>query len=162
MATTEQNHSPLIPPFDQATAWMPLEGLIEQWGIFGAEATTSSALQATSLSFAALARETEALDHRTNAHLSVQEVDGTNFEHCLHELVQAQTQWTNAIHTLELLLIDEQNTDTFRDALSLLVAETMEQRLRVSTLIQEVEQEQLGIYRRTLPSQHQLGDHDCS
>ena len=44
-----------------SSAWMPLDGLIQEWGAFGAEhAITGPALHAVGMAFCALARETTA------------------------------------------------------------------------------------------------------
>ena len=129
------------------SAWMPLDGLIEQWGCFGSEATTLPALYATSQAFAALAQEMEALEQRVEIHRSRQGMDATNLESCLDALMQAWQHWTETIHSLERLVLGEQKTNADRHAMVSFLTEAMEQRLRVSRLIQEVAQEQLTIAR---------------
>jgi hypothetical protein len=126
-----------------STAWMPLEGLAEQWGQFGAEATSAPALHATGMVFSALARETEAQERHMEAWHTSREPGVTDLEHTLEELTQARQHWTDALRFLEMFILDEQCADAFRDAMHSLVTEAMGQRLRVSTLIREVEQEQL-------------------
>ena len=50
-----------------STAWMPLDGLIQQWGRFGAEAISTAALHAASATLSALAREMQAREHHRAA-----------------------------------------------------------------------------------------------
>jgi hypothetical protein len=50
-------------------AWMPLDGLIQEWGAFGEEqASTALALHAVGMAFCALARETTARHTRSQGH----------------------------------------------------------------------------------------------
>src|SRR5713226_7981562 len=83
-----------------STAWMPLDGLANQWGQFGAEATTARALQATSRVFAALAQETSARETYLIAWRTSQDVDITDLGHTLDELSQARQHWTDALISL--------------------------------------------------------------
>ena len=142
---SHQYPSPSSPTL--STAWMPLDGLIQQWADFGAEATSAPALQATSAVFAALARETEALEHHTAAWYNSLAVDITNLQHALDELSQARGHWTEAMLSLELLVLDALGTKAAKDATHLLIAEAMGQRVRLSLLLHEVEREHLLAYR---------------
>ena len=146
------------PRTDLATMWISLDGLIERWGRFGTEATETPALYATSEAFAALACETGALARRLQTWYTSREVDVTDLEHCLDELAQERRHWAEAGRSLEMILLDERRTETAQEAIAMLILETMEHRLRVSTLITEVEQEQLGAYRQAVSSSHKRGD----
>lgn len=132
-----------------STAWMPLDSLAEQWGQFGAGAITVSDLHATSMIFAALARETEARTHHLGAWYASAAVGVIDLEHTLDQLGQARAHWIEAITFLELSLTDG-DSETAQDARRLLVSDAMEQRLRICMLLQEVAQEQLSVYRRDL------------
>ncbi|MBV9688208.1 MAG: hypothetical protein JO202_00700 [Ktedonobacteraceae bacterium] len=72
-------------PITLSTAWMPLDGLAQQWGQFGSEATSVPALSVTGNVFAALAKETEA---RSWHALATEEPD--NLRHALDTLVLAR------------------------------------------------------------------------
>jgi hypothetical protein len=142
MATTD--HSDTFSHLD--TAWMPLDGLIQQWGQFGAEADNASALHATSLIFSAFAREMTAHEHYIAAYSTSQKVDMTDLESALEELHQARVQWTDAIIAFGASILDETSQCTKRSEGRVMVAQLMEQRLRVSALIQEIEREQFTAY----------------
>lgn len=73
MATLAANPSTAI----LSTAWMPLDGLIQEWGAFGAEQTISApALHAVGMAFCALARETTARTYYTVAWPATSKVGG--------------------------------------------------------------------------------------
>jgi hypothetical protein len=132
-----------------STAWMPLDGLIQEWGAFGAEhACTTPALHAVGMVFCALARETTARSYYTAACNTSQEVDLTDLEHALEELLSARQYWTDALLSLELLLLDPREELAFGESLHPLLVEVMEQRTRVALLIHQTQQEQLTAYRR--------------
>ena len=131
-----------------ATYWIPLDGLVQQWGRFGAEATGVPALHATGAVFSALARETEARGYHMAALRASHVVDLTDLETALDELNQARERWADAITALELLVSDKHADEAIRKEAHVLVAQAMEQRLRVSSLIQEVEREQFTVYQK--------------
>ncbi len=142
-----------------STAWMPLDGLIQQWGAFGSEqAITAPALHAVGMAFCALARETTARTYYTAAWHTSQDGDLTELEHALEELLQARQYWTDAMLSLELLLLDPREESAFRDSLRPLVVEVMEQRARIALLIHQTQQEQLAAYRRAELEQQGGGD----
>ncbi len=143
MSLLYEHHSDL-----PATAWIPLEGLTEQWGRFAAEAANLPALHATGAIFSALARETEAREYHTTAWHSTHSVDLTDLESALEELNKAREHWTDAMIALELLLNDKHVDEAVRDEARITVAQVMEQRLRVTSLIQEVEREQFAAYHK--------------
>jgi hypothetical protein len=131
-----------------STAWMPLDGLIQQWGAFGAEqAITAPALHAAGMAFCALARETTARSYYTSAWHSSEDGDLTELEHALEELLHARQYWTDAMLSLELLLLDVREEPAFGESLRTLLVEVMEQRARVAMLIHQTQQEQLAVYR---------------
>lgn len=144
--------SPLL-----STAWMPLDGLTDQWGQFGTEATTTHALQATSAVFAALARETEALEHHLAAWSASRDRDVTDLERALDQLSQARQHWTEAILSLELLIQDARGTQTAQDAMHYLLMEAMQQRVRLCLLLHKVEREHLLAYQGLLAASHREG-----
>ncbi len=137
----EDNHDFLLD-----TAWMPLDGIAEQWGRFGAERTSVPALHATGAVFSALARETEAREYRMTASRSSHDIDLTDLESALEELGRAREYWTDAITVLGLLVGDRHADESVRGETRALVAQVMEQRLRISSLILEVEREQFKAY----------------
>jgi hypothetical protein len=113
------------------TAWMPLDGLIQQWGAFGADqAITAPALHAVGMAFCALARETTAFTSYTAAWHTTEDGDLTELEHTLEELLSVRQYWTDAMISLELLLYDSNEEPTFQDSLRTLLVEVMEQRAR--------------------------------
>jgi hypothetical protein len=131
-----------------STAWMPLDGLIQEWGAFGAEhASTSPALHAVGMAFCALARETTARIYYTTAWHASEDGDLTDLEHALEELLHARQYWTDAMLSLELLLLDPHEEPAFGESLHPLLVEVMEQRTRVALLIHQTQQEQLTAYR---------------
>jgi len=133
---------------------MPLDGLAHQWGHFGAEATTARALQATSRVFAALAQEASARKTYLTAWHTSQDVDVTDLGHVLDELVQARQSWTDALLSLEFVIMEVRGTQISPEAIRLLMIEAMEQRMRLSMLLQEVEREHLLVYRG-VPASHE-------
>ncbi len=137
----EDNHDFLLD-----TSWMPLDGIAEQWGRFGTEGTSVPALHATGAVFSALARETEAREYRMTALHSSHDVDLTDLESALEELDRAREHWTDAITVLGLLVGDRQAGESARGEARTLVAQVMEQRLRISSLILAVEKEQFKVY----------------
>jgi len=103
-----------------STAWMPLDGLIQEWGTFGAEhASTAPALHAVGMAFCALARETTARTYYTAAWHASQDDDLTDLEHALEELLHARQYWTDAMLSLELLLLDSNEEPTSQGSLHL-------------------------------------------
>jgi hypothetical protein len=144
---------------DFSTAWMPLEGLIQEWGAFGAEQTISApALHAVGMAFRALARETTARTYYTIAWHTYQDGDLTELEHALEELLHARQYWTDAMLSLELLLLDPHEEQTSQDSLRSLLVEVMEQRTRVALLIHQTQQEQLAAYSGTKRDQPRGGE----
>jgi hypothetical protein len=73
--------------------------------------------------------------------------DLTDLETALDELNQARERWTDAIAALELLVSDKHVDEAVLNEARDLVAQAMEQRLRVSSLVREVEQEQFKAFR---------------
>jgi hypothetical protein len=131
-----------------STAWMPLDGLIQEWGAFGADqASTAPALHTVGMVFCALARETTARTYYTAAWHTSQDGDLTDLEHNLEELLSARQYWTDAMLSLELLLLDSNEEQAFGESLHSLLVEVLEQRVRVALLIHQTQQEQLAAYR---------------
>ena len=96
--------------------------------------------------FCALARETTARSYYTAAWHTAEDGDLTDLEHALEELLHARQYWTDAIHSLELLLLDPREEPAFGESLRPLLVEVMEQRARVALLIHQTQQEQLTAY----------------
>ena len=142
-----------------STAWIPLDGLIQQWGAFGAEqASTAPALHAVGMVFCALARETTARTYYTAARHTSEDGDLTELEHTLEELLSARQYWTDAMLSLELLLFDPHEEQEFGESLRPLLVEVMEQRGRVALLIYQTQQEQFTAYRRASLDQQKGGE----
>jgi hypothetical protein len=131
---------------------MPLDSIAHQWGQFGAEVITASAFQVTSTVFAALARETIARQRHLEAWRASRKGQAIDLEHTLDELIQARQHWTEAIACLAILARDVQSPETSPETMRLLVTEAMEQRLRLSMLLQEIAREQLLAYRSLSPA----------
>jgi hypothetical protein len=125
-----------------STNWIPLDGLIQQWGRCGTGANNASALHAIGLIFSALAREITDREHYMAAWHSSQKVDMTDLESAIEELCQAREHWADAMAAL-----GTRSRDTALNEARRMVAQLMEQRIRVSALIQEIEQEQLAVYK---------------
>jgi hypothetical protein len=142
-----------------STAWKPLDGLIQQWGAFGADQSiTAPALHAVGMVFCALARETTALTYYTAAWHTSEDGDLTELEHTLEELLSARQYWTDAMLSLELLLLDPHEEQEFGESLRPLLVEVMEQRGRVALLIYQTQQEQLTAYRSSSLDQQKGGE----
>jgi len=142
-----------------STSWMPLDGLIQQWGAFGAElAVSAPALHAVGMAFCALARETTARTYYTAAWLESQDGDLTDLEHALEELLQARQYWTDAMLSLELLLLESNEESSSQESLRTLVVEVMEQRMQQALLIHQTQQEQLHGYCDTRHNQQEGGE----
>ena len=142
-----------------STAWMPLDGLIQEWSTFGAEhAITAPALHAVGMAFCALARETTARSYYTAAWHTSEEGVLTELEHALDELLHARQYWTDAMLSLELLLLDTDEKPTFQGSLRPLLVEVMEQRTRVALLIHQTQQEQLTAYHSAGYDQQRGGE----
>ena len=69
-------------------------------------------------------------------------------EHALEELLSARQYWTDAMFSLELLLLDTHEEQAFGESQHPLLVEVLEQRVRVALLIHQNQQEQLAAYRR--------------
>jgi hypothetical protein len=139
--------SPYASTVALSTAWMPLDGLIQEWGAFGEDASTAPALHAVGMVFCALARETTARTYYTTAWHTAEDGDLTDLEHTLEELLSARQYWTDAMLSLELLLLDPHEELAFGESLRTLLVEVMEQRVRVALLVHQTQQEQLTAYR---------------
>ena len=126
---------------------MPLDGLAGQWGQFGTEAATAHAFQATSRVFAALAQETDAREIYLIAWRRSQAVDLTDLGHTLDTLLQAWQHWTDAMLSLEFVALEAGGNKTAQEAMRLLITQVMEQRVRLSMLLQEIAREHLLAYR---------------
>jgi hypothetical protein len=140
--------SPYASTVALSTAWMPLDGLIQQWGTFGEDVSTAPALHAVGMVFCALARETTARSYYTAAWHTAEDGDLTDLEHALEELLHARQYWTDAMLSLELLLLDPHEEQAFGESLRPLLVEVLEQRGRVALLVHQTQQEQLSAYRR--------------
>jgi hypothetical protein len=142
-----------------STAWMPLDGLIQQWGAFGAElASTAPALHAVGMAFCALARETTACTYYTATWHTAEDGDLTDLENALEELLSARQYWTDAMLSLELLLLDAREEPAFGESLRPLLVEVLEQRCRVALLIHQTQQEQLAAYHCSRRDQQKAGE----
>ncbi len=139
--------SPYASTVALSTAWMPLDGLIQEWGAFGEDASTAPALHAVGMVFCALARETTARSYYTAAWHTAEDGGLTDLEHTLEELLSARQYWTDAMLSLELLLLDPHEELAFGESLRTLLVEVMEQRVRVALLVHQTQQEQLTAYR---------------
>jgi hypothetical protein len=139
-----ESSSPLHP----STSWIPLEGLAEQWAAFGRESVTAPDFQATSHVFCALAAETNAYHLYLEAQQSALGFyDLTSFEQALDELLQARQEWSEAMHALQLRLCEVALGETQRAAIRAQIIQVMQQRLRLSVLLVEVEEEALSLWR---------------
>src|SRR5712691_3354721 len=78
--------------------------------------------------------------------------DVTDLGHVLDELAQARQSWTDAMLSLEFMEV--RGTQTSPEAARLLMTEAMEQRMRLSMLLHEVEREHLLAYRG-VPASHE-------
>jgi hypothetical protein len=139
--------SPYASTIALSTAWMPLDSLIQQWGAFGEDVITAPALHTVGMVFCALARETTARTYYTAAWHTEEDGDLTDLEHALEELLHARQYWTDAMLSLELLLLDPREEPAFGESLRPLLVEVMEQRARVALLIHQTQQEQLKAYQ---------------
>jgi hypothetical protein len=138
---------------------MPLDGLIQQWGTFGAEqASTAPALHTVGMVFCALAREITARTYYTAAWHTEEDGDLTYLEHALEELLHARQYWTDAMLSFELLLLDPREEPEFGESLRPLLVEVMEQRARVALLIHQTQQEQLTAYHSAGYDQQRGGE----
>jgi hypothetical protein len=150
--------SPYASTVALSTAWMPLDGLIQQWGTFGEDVITAPALQTVGMVFCALSRETTARAYYTAAWRTEEDGDLTNLGHALEELLHARQYWTDAMLSLELLLLDPREELAFGESVHPLLVELMEQRARVALLIHQTQQEQLTAYRGVGLDQQRGGD----
>lgn len=125
------------------TAWIPLEGLAEQWGHFSAQAASYPCFQATSTIFSALTHESEAFDCHIEAWHPFRHGDQALLQSTLDHLRQA---WTEAFDALEQVLHHTFDISTFQQPL----LQVAEQRVRLATLIVEVEREHLHAVRSNL------------
>ena len=103
----EEEHPPASVPC-LSTYWMPLEGVIQQWAAYGAEADRVPLLTATAHAFFALAHETKALRHFTFAreqHTGSRFPDhaGYWYGQTEHALFEATHHWSRAASALDSL-----------------------------------------------------------
>ncbi|MGZ3627653.1 MAG: hypothetical protein ACXVDN_08280 [Ktedonobacteraceae bacterium] len=106
-------------------------------------------MHAVGMAFCALARETTARSYFTAAWHTSEDADLTDLEHAVEELLSARQYWTDAMLSLELLLLDPLEEQTSDDSLRCLLVEVMVQRARVALLVHQTQQEQLTAYRDT-------------
>lgn len=108
--------------------------------------------------FCALARETTARTYYTTAWHIAEDGDLTELEHALEELLHARQYWTDAMLSLDLLVLDPHEEQTSQDRLRPLLVEVMEQRTRVALLIHQTQQEQLAAYHGEQFDQQRKGE----
>jgi hypothetical protein len=135
-------------PTYPSTGWIPLEGLTEQWAAFGGKSIAAPDFQATSHVFSALAAETNAYHLYLEARQpALGFYDLTSLEQALDELLQARQGWSEAMHALQLRLCEVALGETQQAALRAQIIQVMQQRLRLSVLLVEVEEEALSLWR---------------
>jgi hypothetical protein len=131
-------------PAALSTAWIPLESLCEQWADIGREASETGLLQITGLAFQALASE-----HR--AHLSFEKArfytapaaQMNTLDQAAEALLQARQSWSDAILALELQIGKLHMAARHHEQATSLLAQVWQERVRVTTLLLEVEQTQV-------------------
>jgi hypothetical protein len=127
-------------------AWMPLEGVAQQWASFAGAFLTYPAFTATAAVFSALALEAEALQQYD--HASVRHVTGevrlwraAADEQALHALQDASSQWLCALSWLERLANDTHHplADKEHSTLRSFFAEATTHLQRLGVLTQQVQ-----------------------
>jgi hypothetical protein len=142
----QQQHLYASLPFSplMSTAWVPLEGLCTQWGTRGQEAHETSILQVVGLAFTALSYERRAHIFYQQAHLRETGIAPTPMlDQVLSALLQARECWSDALLVLEQHTSLELDPTQRRQVARLLLAEVRTERLRLTTLLAEVEREQV-------------------
>lgn len=149
-------------PLSLSTAWMPLEGVAQQWASFAGTFLTSAAFTATSAVFTALALETEALQHADHAgfrHFNGDDRLGRAAdEQAIHALQDASAQWLCALSWLERLVDDQRHPldDEHYAVLRSFFEEATTQLQRLGVLTQQVQAACVLSYQRCgMLSQHE-------
>lgn len=136
-------HSPALLSF--STAWMPLEGVAQQWASFAATFLTYPAFTATAAVFSALALEAEALqqsDHAGFRHFNGDvRLGRAADEQAIHALQDASSQWLCALSWLQRLADDRWHplADEDRATLRSFFAEATTHLHRLGVLTQQVQ-----------------------
>lgn len=158
--TTTSIHHPSSSPC--STAWIPLEGLTEQWATLAAHATTTRATAAVGAAFCALSQERHALRHMAQAaqaevtplhdpHAGDWFDDAACERECALERIQEAAQfWHQAARDLawHLRKITAAHADDERRLCSALLDEAQMQRVRMARLVVEVLDEHTACYRQ--------------
>lgn len=128
-----------------STAWMPLEGIAQQWASFAGTFLTYPAFTATAAIFSALALEAEALQQFDHAGFCHFNGDGrlgrAADERAIHALQDASSQWLCALFWLQRLADDRQHpfADEDQTTLPSFFAEATTHLHRLGVLTQQVQ-----------------------
>ena len=132
-------------------SWMPLEGIVEQWGVFGGTYVTYPAFMATSQVFAAFSFEANALSQyneacrarRNGAEITARAA----FEQVVEDLQNATSRWMSVLYWLERL-VGSIHTPFERGHIRTLFAQATEQIARLGVLSQQVHQACVQFYQQ--------------
>jgi hypothetical protein len=130
------------------TAWIPLEGRCEQWATLARDAHVTDLLQVTGLAFQALFYESRAHACYEQAQLPASIATSMNLlDQAEEALSQARQCWSDVISALEYQRINLRISFPNRELASTLLQEVWNERVRMTTLLLEVEQAQAQCQR---------------
>ncbi len=143
----EQENEP-----SHSMAWMPLEGIVEQWATFGGTYLTYHAFMATSSVFSAFSCEASALRHYDEvckARFNGAEITArAAFEQVVEDLQQASSRWISTAYWLERLAGSGQHTASALASLRTFFSQATEQLERLGLLTQQVHQAYALFYQQ--------------
>lgn len=160
-STIEQ---PLFPSYPSpssslpSTLWLPPDAFTQPWADFGAEALAPAALIATGQAFLALSWEASALRHYAWA--QQEQCYGTlrlaprYLKDTFRALSEALGHWRRAALWLERLRQNEgPHSSSYLHAIQTLFGEAIKQQQRLSTLLEQVRQEQNACQEHPFPAE---------
>jgi len=136
----------------ESMAWMPLEGIVEQWATFGGTYLTYTALMTTSTVFSAFSFEVSALQHYNEACKA--QVNGAEitaraaFEQLIEDIQQTSSRWISALYWLERFASGSQHTVATLTLIRTLFSQATEQLERLGLLTQQVHQVSVLFYQQ--------------
>ena len=132
-------------------AWIPLEGIIEQWANFGKAYCTYPALMVTSTDFAAFSFETSALQHyheACKAQWNGAEITArAAFEQMIEDIQLTSTRWISTMYWLERFASGSQHSEATLAEVRILFSQATEQIERLGLLIQQIHSASVLFYQ---------------
>jgi hypothetical protein len=154
MTTLDQSSIHSQPHPTSNTAWMPLDGVAQQWASFAATVLTRHGFTVTSTAFSALALEASAVQHCTEAERAQargQSAFARDYcEQAVCDLHKASSQWMQVLYHLQRVVVDKRDPldEEAYAALPQFFAQATEHLERLGVLTQQVQARGVRCYRQ--------------